>query len=549
MNFRKCMRGYKNRMPVAFIAALVLLASGLLWHPDFADASRDERTISFYEIHTGRRITVTFKRDGRFIPEAMKKINWFMRDWRRNVPTKMDPHLIDLVWQLHEESGSKKPVHVVSGYRSPKTNAALRRAGGGQAKRSQHMRGKAMDIHFPDVPMSEVRKLAFKLEVGGVGYYPTSAIPFVHVDTARVRAWPRMSRTQLAMLFPYGRTKHRPARGGPLTLRDQKRARIRLAALARKKRLHSKVLLANASIPAARLSGNGTAYNGKPSDLATKAMRRTVLASLERAVSNKLEVPGLSPHAAHLWVNSTGRKFSPDLLFDSDSADNRPATLPSRANGSSHAKSPVTRPAAQKARIQLASLAPQERAFARPAPRSRLWVNGSERRARWLTETEIEPAMPRHETKVPASSQPRKTDEATARPAHAHQLASFRPLEKVKPPADEQRHFTAERVAYAPSYDAEHPEELAYRPFKILPLMTTKPVALNKALVAMREPRYDRVYEVIASSENLSMQFRPSAREAEALWNNQFKGKAIINIRKHARYLLPESRPTRIASR
>ena len=111
------------------------------------------------------------------------------------------------------------------------------------------------------------------------------------------------------------------------------------------------------------------------------------------------------------------------------------------------------------------------------------------------------------------------------------------------------QHYQAERVAYAPSYDKEHPDELAYRPFKILPLMSTKPVALNKTLVAMVEPRYDRIYEVIASSENLSMQFRPSAKDAADMWNSQFEGKAIINIRNRAEIAPRRPRLIRMASR
>ena len=492
MFFESRLRKVGGRSVLALVVMATVLFTNLLLHPKKADAVGDERTLSFFEIHTGRRLTVTFKRNGKFIPEALKKINWFMRDWRRNLPTRMDPHLIDLVWQLHEESGSKKPVHVVSGYRSPKTNAALRRRGGGQAKRSQHMRGKAMDIHFPDVPMSEVRKLAFKLQIGGVGYYPTSAIPFVHVDTARVRAWPRMSRMQLAMLFPYGRTKHRPARGGPLTLRDQKRARIRLAAIARKKANRARILVARNSIPALD--------------------RRNSFARSSNAQGpGTLQVPGLSHHARRLWINQNAN-------------NQRPAAQPRK-------------------QVQLAALTPQEVHPKAPAKSSNLWVDGSGLRASWLQEDEQNSAQ--DSTQQPAPKQPRPSIAPT--PSGSSQRHETIRSKSFAKPAE--RSYQAERVAYAPSFDEEHPDELAYRPFRLLPLMKGKPIALDKTLVTMSEPQYDRIYEVIASSENLHMQFRPSAQDAQALWNSQFEGQAIINIRKQAddNNLVP-AKPTRMAS-
>jgi uncharacterized protein YcbK (DUF882 family) len=193
----------------------------------------DTRTISLYNIHTEKTLTITFKRDGHFIPEALKQINWHLRDWRRDVATEMDPGLIDLVWEIHREVGSRMPIRVISGYRSPTTNEMLRKTRGGQAKRSQHLLGKAMDVQFPDVPIRTLRYSALIRQQGGVGYYPTSATPFVHIDTGRVRHWPRMGRQELALLFPSGRTLHRPASGGPITPDDAMEARRSNPALAR----------------------------------------------------------------------------------------------------------------------------------------------------------------------------------------------------------------------------------------------------------------------------------------------------------------------------
>jgi uncharacterized protein YcbK (DUF882 family) len=180
----------------------------------------EERTIAFYNIHTKDNISIVYKRDGKYVPDALKKLNYFMRDWRRNITIEMDPKLVDLIWEMHQELGSKQPVHLICGHRSAKTNASLRRTRGGQAKESKHITGQAADIHFPDISAKQLRNSALIRERGGVGYYPTSAIPFVHVDTGRVRAWPRVPRQELAILFPSGQTKHIPADGRPITKKD-----------------------------------------------------------------------------------------------------------------------------------------------------------------------------------------------------------------------------------------------------------------------------------------------------------------------------------------
>lgn len=189
-------------------------------------SSAEERTLAMYNIHTHDTISVTFKKDGKFIPEGLQKLNHFMRDWRRDMEIRMDPGLIDLIWELHEELGSKQPVHLICGYRSPGTNEMLRRTSGGQAKNSRHITGQAADLMFPDVPLKQLRYSALVRERGGVGYYPASGLPFVHVDTGNVRHWPRMARTELAVLFPKGHSLHVPSDGRPLSPGD---ARIALA--------------------------------------------------------------------------------------------------------------------------------------------------------------------------------------------------------------------------------------------------------------------------------------------------------------------------------
>ena len=209
-----------------------LAAAALAAAPPLIAALDKTRTISLYNIHTKETLSIVYRKDGKFVPEAMEKINYFMRDWRKNIVIKMDPELIDLLWEIHTELGSREPIHLICGHRSSETNEMLRNTRGGQASQSQHITGKAADVHFPDVPVKQLRYSALIRERGGVGYYPTSAIPFVHVDTARVRAWPRLPRHELALLFPNGHTQHMPSDGGPISREDVKAAQTRHGELA-----------------------------------------------------------------------------------------------------------------------------------------------------------------------------------------------------------------------------------------------------------------------------------------------------------------------------
>ncbi|NJN00647.1 MAG: DUF882 domain-containing protein [Aquincola sp.] len=143
-------------------------------------------------MHTKELTTVTFRRDGRYVAEALDRLNHALRDWRNDDVIKMDPRLFDIAWEVHREVGSSSPFHVVSAYRSPGTNAMLRRRSRGVAKHSQHMQGKAMDFYLPDATSTQIRTVGMKLQRGGVGYYPTANTPFVHLDVGSVRSWPRM---------------------------------------------------------------------------------------------------------------------------------------------------------------------------------------------------------------------------------------------------------------------------------------------------------------------------------------------------------------------
>jgi uncharacterized protein YcbK (DUF882 family) len=181
-----------------------------------AVAEGDTRSISMHHLHTGEDITITYKRDGRYDDAALEKLNWFLRDWRRSEQTKMDPHLIDLVWEVQREASTQEPIQVVCGYRSPQTNAMLRRSSHGVARFSQHMLGHAMDFYIPGIPLEHLREIGLRLQRGGVGFYPESGSPFVHMDTGDVRMWPSMTHEELARVFPNGRTVLIPSDGKPL---------------------------------------------------------------------------------------------------------------------------------------------------------------------------------------------------------------------------------------------------------------------------------------------------------------------------------------------
>ena len=196
------------------IAAAALCVSALL--PVAPAQAATERALYLYYTHTKETARIVFKRNGQYVQSGLNELNQFLRDWRRNEPTKMDPQLFDIIWEAYKMSGARDYIHVVSAYRSPATNEMLRRTRGGQAKKSQHMVGKAMDFFIPGVKLSKLREIGFKLQGGGVGYYPKSGSPFVHFDTGNVRAWPRMSRTELSRIFPDGKTLHLPPDGKPL---------------------------------------------------------------------------------------------------------------------------------------------------------------------------------------------------------------------------------------------------------------------------------------------------------------------------------------------
>jgi uncharacterized protein YcbK (DUF882 family) len=206
------------------LSSLLLLAGAGSVHD--ATALNETRTLSFHHTHSDEDVTITFKRDGRYDEDALKKLNHYLRDWRSQEQTTMDRRLFDILWEVYRDVDGKQPINIISSYRSPATNAMLRRRSSGVARFSQHMLGHAMDFYIPGVPLENIRAAGLRLQRGGVGFYPTSGSPFVHLDTGSIRHWPRMTHDQLARVFPDGRTVHIPSDGNPLKGYELARADI-----------------------------------------------------------------------------------------------------------------------------------------------------------------------------------------------------------------------------------------------------------------------------------------------------------------------------------
>lgn len=155
-----------------------------------AAAAVPERVLSFFNTHTGERLKTRYCAGGEYQPDALTEVNYILRDFRANEIKPIDPRLLDLLHELGGTLETDQPIHIISGYRSPKTNAALRERGSattGVASHSLHMVGQAIDIRVPGVKLDNLRSAARSLKIGGVGFYPD--LNFVHVDVGRVRYW------------------------------------------------------------------------------------------------------------------------------------------------------------------------------------------------------------------------------------------------------------------------------------------------------------------------------------------------------------------------
>ena len=216
--------GWSLRLTLASLACSLGLWAAAPSATEDAVANGDTRTLHFYHTHTGETIDATYRVDGHYDAAVLRQLNHFLRDWRNNDEIAMDPRLFDAVWEAYRTAGATDRIQIYSAYRSPETNAMLRRRSRAVAEHSQHMLGKAMDTTLPGFPMERIRDAGMKLQNGGVGWYPSAN--FVHLDVGGVRSWPRMPYDQLARLFPDGKTVHIPANGQPMARYEEARAEI-----------------------------------------------------------------------------------------------------------------------------------------------------------------------------------------------------------------------------------------------------------------------------------------------------------------------------------
>lgn len=164
--------------------------SALCAIPKKAKAAKagQSKALHFLNLHTGEKMDVSYFAKGRYSPAALKDISYLFRDHRTGAIKTIDPHLLDYLYGISVKLQTRSsPFHIISGYRTPETNAILCRESGNVAKNSLHIQGKAVDIRLPDRKISAVRRVAVSLKKGGVGYYPSEN--FIHVDVGDIRCW------------------------------------------------------------------------------------------------------------------------------------------------------------------------------------------------------------------------------------------------------------------------------------------------------------------------------------------------------------------------
>lgn len=168
-----------------FLGYCFLTTTALVFNRALANIP--QRTLYFYNTHTGEYLKEVYWENGVYIPQALNRINYILRDFRSGEVKQIDIKLLDILYVIKAQLGTEKPFHIISGYRSPSTNDFLRKVSTGVANKSMHIEGKAVDIYIPDVPLRILRDTAINLKAGGVGYYPASS--FVHIDSGRFRVW------------------------------------------------------------------------------------------------------------------------------------------------------------------------------------------------------------------------------------------------------------------------------------------------------------------------------------------------------------------------
>ncbi len=188
-NSLNCTHSDSRRRFLAVGGGALVAAAAIASRPVFAQSLiiAPERTLCFYNLHTGESLKTAYWVEGEYIPESLTDINHFMRDFRKNEIKPIDLNLLNLLHAITLQLDTSKPVQLISGYRSPSTNALLHAHSSGVAKHSLHMDGMAADIRIPGHDLRELHKVAIAMQRGGVGYYPRS--DFVHVDVGHLRYW------------------------------------------------------------------------------------------------------------------------------------------------------------------------------------------------------------------------------------------------------------------------------------------------------------------------------------------------------------------------
>lgn len=182
-----CRRTFLRTGAAALAGGLATPALALATPFSLANIAQEARALAFNNIHTGEKMTIAYWEKGAYVPDALAAINHLLRDYRNNEVHIIEPKLLDLLTMLHAKLESAAPFQVISGYRSPATNAMLHAESRGVAAKSLHMKGMAIDIRLADRRLDVLHATAQNLRLGGVGYYPAS--DFVHVDIGRVRYW------------------------------------------------------------------------------------------------------------------------------------------------------------------------------------------------------------------------------------------------------------------------------------------------------------------------------------------------------------------------
>ncbi len=172
-------------LAIASLAAAQLVVPGVAMARTRVRIRR--RMLRFYNLHTGESLKTVYWENGEYDPDELARVNYILRDFRANEIKPIDPALLDLLVGVQHRLGTSQPFQVISGYRSPITNAMLHANGEGVAVHSLHIDGKAIDVCVEGRGLAQIRRAAWNLQGGGVGYYPRSG--FVHVDTGRIRWW------------------------------------------------------------------------------------------------------------------------------------------------------------------------------------------------------------------------------------------------------------------------------------------------------------------------------------------------------------------------